>query len=192
MILIAAVVAAATAAPAPAAPVARPIDPAALAAAGQLVQLLDIKGQLAAQGARTVEQMRAGVLIRAELARQPGFIPAYQANRAKMDPVLKKAGAIQAEIARKVIAEQAGTVIAAATRAYARNYSAAELNSLVGFYRSPIGQAFRTRQGRVEGEIGQASGQAIGSRIDTGMRAAQKQIAAALQPLNTIANTARK
>ncbi len=185
--LIAAVVTAAAAAPAARAP-----DPAALAAAGQLVQLLDIKGQLAAQGARTVEQMRSGVLVRAELARQPSFVDAYRANQARMDPILKKAGAIQAEIARKVLAEQSGAVVAAATRAYARNYSAAELNGLVAFYRSPLGQAFRTRQGRVEGEIGQASGQAIGSRIDAGMRAAQKQITAALQPLNTIANSPRK
>ncbi len=188
MILIAAVITAAAAAPTPArAPAPRALDPAAVAAAGQLVQLLDLKGQLSAQTSQTLAAMRSGVLIRAELARQPGFIQAYQANQAKMDPVLKKAGAIQAGIAQKVIAQQSGAVIQAAAQAYARNYSAAEINGLIAFYRSPLGQAFRARQGRVEGEVGQASGRLIGARIDAGMRAAQAQIGAALAPLNSIA-----
>ncbi|KPF73977.1 hypothetical protein IP88_08240 [alpha proteobacterium AAP81b] len=192
MILLAAVVMAASptgAAPRPPAP--RAADPAALAAATQLVALLDLKGQLAQQGAQTVEQMAQGLAIRADLARQPGFVQFYQANTAKVDPILRKAGGIQAGIARKVFAEQSGAVIAAATQAYARNYSAAELNGLIAFYRTPTGQAFRAKQGRVEGEIGQRSGQIIGGRIQAGMQANQKALQAALQPIAALAAQSR-
>lgn len=180
MILIAAVVAAA--APAPAA-----IDPARLAAAGQLVQLLDIKGDLAAQANQTVQQMAQGLTIRAQLAQQPGFVPLYQAKQAQIDPILKKAGAIQAGVARQVFAQQSGAVVAGATRAYAQTYSLAELNGLIAFYRSPLGQAFRSKQGRVMGAIAQGSGQLIGRKIQEGMKAQEKQLQAALAPLNSIA-----
>lgn len=186
MILLAAVVMAAGAAPAP-----RPADPAARAAATQLVQLLDLKGQLAQQGARTVEAMAQGLAIRSDLARQPGFIQLYQANSARIDPILRKAGAIQAGVARQVIAQQSGAVLAAATEAYARNYTAAELNGLIAFYRTPAGQAFRAKQNRVEGEIGQSSGQIIGARIQAGMKANEKALQAALQPLAAIAAQSR-
>lgn len=186
MILIAAVVAAAAPSAAPAAAPAA-VDPARLAAATQLVQLLDIKGDLAAQGNQTVQQMSQGLAIRAQLAQQPGFIPLYQAKHAQIDPILKKAGAIQAGIARQVFAQQSGAVVQGATRAYAQTYSLAELNGLIAFYKSPLGQAFRTKQGRVMGAIAQGSGQLIGRKIQEGMKAQEKQLQAALAPLNSIA-----
>lgn len=185
MLLIAAVVAVAAPTAKPAAAAA--VDPARLAAAGQLVQLLDIKGDLAAQASQTVQQMSQGLAIRAQLAQQPGFIQLYQAKQAQIDPILKKAGTIQAGVARQVFAQQSGAVIAGATRAYAQTYSLGELNGLIAFYKSPLGQAFRTKQGRVMGAIAQGSAQLIGRKIQDGMKAQEKQLNAALAPLNSIA-----
>ncbi len=178
--LLAAVVVAATAA----APAPR-LDPAALTAANALVQQLDVRGQITTTMARNVEMMRSGVALRAMLAQQPGFIPAYKANRAKFDPVLKKAGGIQAGIAEKVIQQNINGVVAASAQAYARNYSAAELKALSDFYRTPLGTALRDRQPRVSAEIGQATAQIMGTKVDAAMQAASPQISAALAPLNS-------
>jgi hypothetical protein len=185
-ILIAAVAAVGAAQPATrqAAPAA-PASGAALAAAGQLVAVMGVNPQLQRQMADTVKQMRDGVVIRAMLAQQPGFVPAYQANRARFDPVLKKAGGIQADLAQGVINQNLDNVVRAATQAYARQYTLAELNGLIAFYRSPAGQAMQKKQGAVGAEIGQATARLIGARIDAAMQANGARLRDALAPLNT-------
>jgi len=180
MTLLAAVVVAA----APAA-AASPVDPAALVAANALVIQLDVRGQIGRVMAQNVAAMRSGLAMRAQLAQQPGFVQAYQANKAKFDPVLQKAGAIQAEVAQKVIDANINAVVNESARAYARNYSAAELKGLADFYRSPLGRALYTRQGKVTAEIGQASTQIIGGKLDAAMQASAPRLKAALAPLNS-------
>lgn len=188
-VLIAAVVAIAAAEPAAAqAPTAaKPLDPVAVAAARALVTQLDIPGQINRSLNQNVEMMRSGAAVRSMLAQQPGFVPAYNANRAKFDTALKNAGAIQARIAEKVIRENAGAVVDIAVQAYARNYSSAELQGLAAFFKTPLGQALNTRQPRVTAEIGEASNRIIAGKIDAGMRAAAPQLQAALAPLNSAA-----
>ena len=170
-----------------AAPVAAasPVDPAALVAANALVKQLDVRSQLDRVMAQNVAAMRSGMAMRAQLAQQPGFLQAYQANKAKFDPVLQKAGAIQAEVAQKVIDANINAVVNASARAYARNYSAAELKGLADFYRSPLGRALYSRQGKVTAEIGQASAQIIGGKLDAAMQASAPRLKAALAPLNS-------
>ena len=173
----------------PAAPAvaAKPIDPAAVAAARALVAQLDIQGQINRSLNQNVEMMRSGVAMRSMLAQQPGFIPAYNANRAKFDTVLKNAGAIQAKVAEKVIRENAGSIIDIAVQSYARNYTTAELQGLSAFFKTPLGQALNTRQPRVTAEIGEASSRMIGAKIEAGMQAAAPQLQAALAPLSSAA-----
>ena len=172
------------AAPAASKPAAAPLDPAAVAAARVLVKQLDIPGQINRTLNQNVEAMRSGVALRAMLAQQPGFVPAYNANRAKFDAALKKAGAIQGQVADRVIRENAPAMVEAAVRAYARNYTAAEINGLSAFFKTPLGQALNTRQPRVTAEIGEGSTRLIGAKIDAGMQAAAPQLQAALAPLN--------
>lgn len=163
---------------------ARP-DPAALQTAAAVVAQLGVKAKLQAQMANSVAQMKSGAVIRAMLAQQPGFVPAYQANRAKFDPVLAKAGAIQAEIAQGVINQNLPAVLNAATRAYASQYSKAELDAILAFYRSPAGQAVIRKEPAVAAAIGQATAQMIGAKIDAAMNANAKRLTAALAPLNS-------
>ena len=171
----------------PAAPAAAsaPLDPAAVAAARTLVGQLDIQGQINRSLAQNVEMMRSGVTLRSMLAQQPGFVQAYNANRAKFDAALKNAGAIQAKVAEKIIRENAGSVVEIAVQAYARNYSAAELQGLSAFFKTPLGQALNSRQPRVTAEIGEVSNRMIGAKIEAGMQAAAPQLQAALAPLNS-------
>jgi hypothetical protein len=186
--LVAAVVAAAqpAAAPRPAAPTAaaKAIDPARMQAATQLVQLLGIRRQLEASMTQSVAAMKSGAALRQMLAQQPGFVQAYQADRARFDKVLAQAGAIQAGIAQKVVAANMGAVVDEATRAYARNFSTAELQGLIAFYQTPLGQALYQRQPRVSAEIGAATARIIGGKMDAAMRANASKIEAALAPLS--------
>jgi uncharacterized protein len=177
---------------APVAPAAAPVDPARLAAATQLVQLLNVRGQIEKNMAQNVAAMKTGFALRSMLAQQPGFIPAYQANKAKFDPALQKAGAIQAEVAQKVIAANIGAVVNEAAKSYARNYSLAELQGLTAFYRTPLGQAVYTRQPAVSADIGAATGRIIGTKLDVAMKANAPRFEAALAPLNQAAAPAAK
>lgn len=177
--LVTAVVMAAS--PAAAAP---PVDPATMAAATALVKQLDVRGQLGKVMAQNVAAMRSGYAMRALLAQQqPGFVQAYQANKAKFDPALQKAGVIQAEVAQKVIAANLDAVVTEAARAYARSYTTAELKGLADFYRTPLGKALYTRQGKVTAEMGRASAQIIGGKLDAAMKANAPRLKAALAPL---------
>ncbi|OYQ25345.1 hypothetical protein CHU93_13925 [Sandarakinorhabdus cyanobacteriorum] len=174
----------------PAGPPAPPpvkADAATMQAANALVAQLGLKAQLQRQMAGTVAQMKRGNVIGAMLAQQPGFIPAYQANKAKFDPVLQKAGAIQAEIAQGVINQNVNAVVAAAAQAYARQYSAAELNGLIAFYKSPLGVKLQAKQALVGQEIAVQTARLIGAKIDAAMTANAPRLRAALAPLNSIA-----
>jgi hypothetical protein len=162
-----------------------PVDPGTMAAATALVKQLDVRGQLSRAMAQNVAAMRSGYAMRAQLAQQPGFVQAYQANKAKFDPVLQKAGVIQADIAQKVIAANLDAVVAESARAYARNYTTAELKGLADFYRTPLGKALYARQGKVTGEIGRATAQIIGTKLDAAMQANAPRLKAALAPLNS-------
>jgi uncharacterized protein len=159
-------------------------DPAAQAAAATLVAQLGLKAQLQRQMAGTVTQMRSGAVMRAMLAQQPGFVPAYQANKPKFDTVLAKAGAIQADLAQNVINQNLNLVIADAATAYARNFTAAELNGLIAFYRSPLGIALQRKQPAVATAIGQSTAARLGAKIDAAMQANQSRLRDALAPLN--------
>lgn len=166
-------------------------DAATLQAATTLITQLGLKTQLQNQMAGTVKQMRSGVVVRSMLAQQPGFIPAYQANKAKFDVALQKAGAIQANVAQGVINQNLNGVVTAARDAYARQYTAAELNGLIAFYRSPVGQALQKKQGAVQNEIGLQTARLIGAKIDVAMQANAAKLRDALAPLNSAPGAAK-
>jgi hypothetical protein len=166
-------------------------DAATMQAATTLITQLGLKTQLQNQMAGTVKQMQSGVVVRSMLAQQPGFIPAYQANKAKFDVALKKAGAIQASVAQGVINQNLNNVVTAARDAYARQYTAAELNALIAFYRSPAGQALQKKQGAVQNEIGLQTARLIGAKIDVAMQANAAKLRDALAPLNSAPSAAK-
>lgn len=171
---------------------ARPLDPATLQSAAVIVTQLNIKAKLQQQMANSIAQMKSGAVIRAMLAQQPGFVPAYQANKAKFDPVLAKAGAIQAEIAQGVVNENLNSVVTAATQAYARQFTKAELDAMLAFYRTPAGQAMMRKEPAVAAELANASGRLIGAKIDAAMQANAKRLGAALAPLSSNAQQSGK
>jgi uncharacterized protein len=174
-------------------PAAAPaVTPAARQAAAALVAQLGIKAQLQRQMAQTVTQMKSGAVIRSMLAQSPGFIQAYQADKAKFDPVLARAGAIQAEVAQGVINQNLDAVVADAVTAYATQFTVAELNGLAAFYRSPLGQSLQAKQPVVAGQIARATSTRIGQKIDEAMKANQNRLRDALKPLDSTPPPAAK
>lgn len=171
---------------------ARAVDPATLQSAAAVVAQLGVKAKLQQQMTNSIAQMKSGAVIRAMLAQQPGFVPAYQANKAKFDPVLARAGAIQAEIAQGVINQNVGGVLNAATQAYARQFTKAELDAMLVFYRSPAGQAMLRKEPAVVAAIGNATGQLIGAKIDAAMQTNAKRIGDVLAPLSSNPQPGRK
>lgn len=193
MLMLLTAVVVANAAPGAAAPPAVPaLSAASTQAATGLVQLLGVREQLAGSMNQNVQMMRSGVAMRSMLAQQPGFVPAYNANKAKFDAALQKAGAIQAGIAEKVIRDNSAALFNAAVQSYARNYTLTELQALTAFFRTPAGQALNRKQPRISAEIGQASARLIGQKLDAAMNAAGPQLKAALAPLNSAAPPAKK
>lgn len=192
MLAAAAPAAAVVGTPPPSAPAAPAADPAAVAAAQVLVQQLDLRGSQERGLKQQLAVMRSGAVLRAALAQQPGFVQAYQANKAKFDAALGNAGAIQADLAEKVMRDNLPAVVNAAVQAYAANYTAAELKQLAEFYRTPIGQAFHNKQGKVEAQAGRAAGELMNAKLNAVMQANQARIAAALAPLNPSPPPAKK
>jgi hypothetical protein len=183
MNLLLAAVAGVTAAAQPAAP--PPADPAAVAAAQALVDQMGLAQNLKTNLDKSIAQMRSGVVIRAMIAQQsPNFPQVYQANKASFDAAFAKAGAIQAELAEKVVRENSPIIAKGIVQAYARTYTAAELKGLSDFYKTPLGQSFRTKQPLLEAQIGVASQQLIGGKLNEAMNANKDRISAALAPLN--------
>jgi hypothetical protein len=183
MNLLIAAVAGVTAAAQPAAP--PPADPAAVAAAQALVDQLGLTQNLRKNLEKSVEEMRSGVVIRAIVARQsPGFPQVYQANKASFDAAFAKAGAIQAELMEKVVRENTPIISKGIVQAYARTYTASELKGLSDFYKTPLGQSFRAKEPLLQAQIGAASQQLIGGKLDEAMNANKDRINAALAPLN--------
>lgn len=174
-------------------PAAAPaVTPAARQAAAALVAQLGIKAQLQRQMAQSVTQMKSGAVVRAMLAQSPGFIQAYQANKAKFDPVMARAGAIQAEVAQQVINQNLDAVVNDAITAYATQFTVAELNGLSAFYRSPLGQALQAKQPTVAAQIARATSTRIGVKIDEAMKANQNRLREALKPLDSAPPPAAK
>ena len=68
----------------------------------------------------------------------------------------------------------------------------AELDAILAFYRTPAGQALMRKEPAVAAAIGQATGQLIGAKIDAAMQANAKRLGAALAPLSSNAQQAKK
>lgn len=158
-------------------------DAASTAAATALVEQLGIKAQISEGMNRGVANMRSGAAITAMLSQQPGFEAARAKQPAKFDEVLKKIGAMQANAAQKVVAEQMPAVVNAAIQSYATNYTVAELKGLSEFYRSPLGVALSTKQPKVAADINAATGRLMGAKIQASMQALGPQIDAELKRL---------
>jgi hypothetical protein len=158
-------------------------DAASIAAATTLVNQLQLKERLTAQLDAEVKQMRTGALIQAQLSQSPGFEQARAAQPQRFADAFKRIGALQANGAQKVFTANIPAVVDAAIKIYADVYTTQELKGITEFARSPLGAAYFSKQGRVDGGVQQAMMKIIGPKMQAASKAVEPQIKAELSKL---------
>jgi len=160
-----------------------PVDPAAKAAAEELLTLIAFEKTMEEGAMASIAAMRSGSVI----GRQVDANPQLRLERAKnpqaWDKALRRIGALQADAAEAETKAAMPAIRAAAVDIYARKFSAADLRGFIELYRTPLGKTLLDGLPQVMGNtmvVGQAL---IGQRVAPRMRALQPKIQAELAPL---------
>lgn len=155
----------------------------AVAAATQLVAILAPEAQEKQTFDKQLADMRAGGTIRMMFANNPRF----QAEAAKNQPAFNQAvarmGAIQADAVGPIMREMLPATRTATINAYAKAFTAAELNQIAAFYRTPAGAKFMRSQGQIQQEVGRQMQQKFGPRMESAQKSAGPKIEAELKKL---------
>lgn len=153
----------------------------ARAAATAVVDITNPPARSKAQLDAQIAAMRKGDAIRAVLNQNPGFRELAQKDPTRVNATLARVGAIQADTLGPIQREMLTASRQAAIDAYAREFTAAELNAILAFYKSPAGAKLLARQGAVNAEVAktmqakfaprvQAAEKAVGPKIDAELR----------------------
>jgi hypothetical protein len=135
----------------------------------------DVRGLIAA--------MRKGEVIRAVLSQNPNFRALAQKNPAQVNATLARVRALQADALGPIQREMLTASRQAAINAYAREFTAAELNAILAFYKSPAGAKLLARQGAINAEVGRAMQAKFGPRVAAAEKAVGPRIDAELRGL---------
>lgn len=151
--------------------------PDAIAAATVLVDLQTPPGAAKAALDTQLREMRQGMAIRAMLSGNPAFRAEAAKNQPAFNSAMARMGAIQADAVGPIMVEMQRASRSIAIDTFARNFTAAELQQITAFYKSPVGSKLLARQG----QMSQAISKQVQARFGPRMEAAQKSIAPKLQ-----------
>lgn len=155
----------------------------AVAAATQLVAILAPEATEKQALDKQLADMRGGATIRMMFGNNPRF----QAEAAKNQPAFNQAvarmGAIQADAVAPIMREMVPATRKATINAYAKAFTAAELNQIAAFYKTPAGAKFMRSQGAIQQEVGRQMQQQFGPRMEAAQKAAGPKIEAELKKL---------
>ncbi len=130
-----------------------------------------------------LKAMRSGDALRAMLSQNPAFKQEAAKNQPAFNATLARAGAIQADALGPIQREMLASSRQVAIAAYAREFTAAELEQIAAFYRSPAGAKLLARQNAINAEVGKAMQQKYGARVQAAEKAAGPKIEAELRKL---------
>jgi hypothetical protein len=155
----------------------------ATAAATQLVDLI----APTAAATRTLDaqlaDMRKGAAIRQMFGGNPRFQMEAAKNTPAFNAALARMGAIQADSVGPILREMIPATRSATIAAFARAFTAAELNAVAAFYRTPAGGKFLRTQPQVQMEVQRSVGQKFGPRLEAAQKAAGPKLEAELKKL---------
>ncbi|MCS6986224.1 MAG: DUF2059 domain-containing protein [Sphingomonadaceae bacterium] len=154
-----------------------------VAAATRLVALLAPEAVERQQLERQLAQIRSGAAIRAMFAGNPRFRQEAAKNPPAFDQAIARMGAIQADAVGPVMREMLPATRKATIAAYARAFTAAELDQIAAFYRTPAGAKFLRTQPQVQAEVARQIGQQFGPRMEAAHKSAGPRIEAELRKL---------
>jgi uncharacterized protein len=162
---------------------APPADPAALAAARELVASLHLDQTMKQSMGPSIVAMRSGAAMEQQFAGNPQFEAARTRQPAAWADAMRQLGTIQADITEKVITDMQPEITAYSAEVYARNFSAAELHKLSAFYKTSIGQKVLQRLPAVMSDTLAFVQAQVPKRIVPQIQAAQPQMTQILSPL---------
>jgi hypothetical protein len=188
LILVAAPLAAATPpaskpAPKPAVQEQAPLDPAAKAAAEELLTLISFEKTMEEGTQASLTAMRSGVMMGRQLDANPQLRLERAKNPQAWDKALRRIGALQADAAEAEAKATMPDIKAMAVDIYARKFTAADLRGFIALYQTPIGKTLLDGLPQVMGNTMVVAQAMLSQRMAPRMRALQPTIQAELAPL---------
>ena len=151
--------------------------------AAAVVELQNPTARANAQLEAQLKAMRNGDALRAMLSQNPRFKQEAAKNQPAFNAALARMGAMQADALGPIQREMLTASRQVAIEAYAREFTAAELDQIAAFYRSPAGAKLLARQGAINAEVGKAMQQKYAARVQAAEKAVGPKIEAELRKL---------
>lgn len=155
---------------------AQAATPQSTRVAAELVELTSPSAAASARIDAQLQQMREGAAVRAILGQSPQLKLELAKNQPATNAGISRVGAAQAETMAPILREMQTAGRKASVDAYARQFTAAELQQIVAFYRSPAGAKLLQQQRTLGAEVNKEVQTKFGARLQT----AEKSIAAKL------------
>ncbi|MFQ3594997.1 MAG: DUF2059 domain-containing protein [Sphingomonadaceae bacterium] len=159
----------------------------ATAAATALVDLIAPLPQAQAAMDQQLAAMRKGEAIRAMLANSPQTAQRYQMEASKNQPAfnqgLARIGAMQADAIGPIMKEMVPATRRASIEAYAKAFTAAELQAIAAFYKTPAGAKLLRTQPQVQQQVNRQISQQFAPRMQKAEQSLGPKIQAELQKL---------
>ena len=159
------------------------LDPAQVAAARQLVQLLDVAAVMGGGLAEMESELRSGARLSASLDQNPAIRMERAKNPQAWDAAIKRIGAMQADAVRALIEDLTPQVVEATIAIYARNFTVGDLEALIAFYQTPVGTRLRDRMPAINAESVRLVQTKVMPRVAEKMQSLQPKVQAELAPL---------
>lgn len=174
---------AAQAAQTPAVVLAPALDPARVAAARRLIELLDVAAVMGGGLVEMENELRSGAGLSASLDRNPATRMERAKNPQAWDAAIKRIGAMQADAVRAIVEGVTPQVVEATIAIYARNFTVGDLDALIAFYQTPVGIKLRDRMPAISAESAKLVQTLVMPRVAEKMQSLQPKVQAELAPL---------
>lgn len=146
---------------------------AALAASTAMIETISPKAREQSALDAQLSGIRRGALLARQIGANPRVQKAAKDNKAKVEAMLARAGAIQADALTPIFRQRANAIREETVKAYANQFTIAELNAIAAFYKSGPGTKLLAAQPNIAAQVNQR----VNAQYAPNVEAAQKGIA---------------
>lgn len=157
--------------------------PEARKSASAVVDLASPPARSSAQLEAQLKAMRSGDALRQMLNQNPRFRQEAAKNQPAFNSTLARMGAMQADALGPIQREMLAASRAAAIETYATRFTAAELDAIAAFYRSPAGAKLLSQQSAINAEVGKQMQTKFGPRVQAAEKSVGPKMDAELRKL---------
>lgn len=152
----------------------------ATAKATALIGITSPTARADAQVAAQIKAMRDGTVIRNMLSQNPQIRMELAKNQPAATTGIQRLGTAQANTMSPILKEMAAFTRQTQIKAYASNFSSAELDQLLAFYRSPVGGKLVAQQAQIGQEVAKEVQARFGARVQAAEKSFMTQVQAEL------------